>query len=258
VPTVAEALPGECAPVIVVAPPTIPFPPNLAPEATETAPFAAELLPFSSSVPVDTVVVPVYELTPERVKTPEPDPASVKFLELPKMLLLMVTPPLPSIWIRWFVEFPRTTFIVLPDPVSLFCRVSVLLLELRRITLETPFTVAPFNVKFPEVDELLPMVKFRVLADVTSIAPIERALVSILIPAVFAVPAFAKVATSEVVHAPEAVEGLQFAAVYQAVEPLALAHVTVSESAGMIDVTTNARIDNFIFIVFFLNFRVVD
>jgi hypothetical protein len=48
--------------------------------------------------------------------------------------------------------------------------------------------VALLSVKFPTVVEELPIVKARVRADKTSIAPMERAAVPMLIPAVVAVP----------------------------------------------------------------------
>jgi hypothetical protein len=109
-------------------------------------------------------------------------------------------------------------FIVLPVPVSLFWRVSKDVEEFLRITFALVPAVAPFSVSVPTVALELPIVRTLVLAAVTSICPIERADVPIFIPAVVAVPAFWNSATLPVSQAPEAVLGVQFAAVYHAVE----------------------------------------
>jgi hypothetical protein len=110
-------------------------------------------------------------------------------------------------------------FMVFPVPVSLFCKVSKLLLAFLRMVLAILFTVAELRVRVPVVVELLPIVRARVLALVTSIAPMLRDAVFILIPAVVAVPALANWAMLVVSQAPEAVSGFQLVSVYQAVEP---------------------------------------
>ena len=87
-----------------------------------------------------------------------------------------------------------------------------------RIVLATLLTVAPFNVKFPVVDDELPIVKALVLENVISIEPIDNAAVPMLIPAVVADPVLLNCATLAVVHTTEAVLGDQLVFVYQAVE----------------------------------------
>ena len=109
---------------------------------------------------------------------------------MPEITLLMTMLPEPSSSSRLSVELPRATSIVLPLPVSLFCRVSVEPLAFRKTTLLTLFKVAPLSVTLPLVPELFPMVRVRVRTEVTSIAPIERAEVPILIPDVEAVLVF--------------------------------------------------------------------
>lgn len=137
---------------------------------------------------------------------------------------LIVIPPLPSVAMMFSLVFANTTFIVFPVPVSLSCSVNRKPLLFLSITFETLFTVVPFSVKLPFVEEL-PIVNARVLAEVTSIAPIDKEAVPILIPAVVAVPVFANCAMLEVNHAPDAVLGDQLAAVYQAVDAPVLAQV---------------------------------
>ena len=78
-------------------------------------------------------------------------------------------------------------------------------------------SVAPFNVRVPDVVELSPIIKARVRKVETSTAPIDKLAVPKLIPAVVAVPVLLNCATLLVVHAPEAVLGVQFVFVYHAV-----------------------------------------
>ena len=86
-----------------------------------------------------------------------------------------------------------------------------------RMVLEVALTTAPFRVSVPDVTTLLPILNTLPLSEVTSIAPIERLAVPILIPAVVAVPALLNWAILEVVQAFDAVDGDQFPEVYQAV-----------------------------------------
>ncbi len=59
-----------------------------------------------------------------------------------------------------------------------------------RMVFDTAFTETPFNVRVPDVALLLPIVNALVLAEVTSIAPIDKLTVPIFMPAVVAVPEF--------------------------------------------------------------------
>ena len=158
-------------------------------------------------------------LVPDNLKSPLLLELKVKFLLAPEIFDEITIFPVLSTFIALSVTLASTIFIVLLEPVSLFCNVKSLpdALFLRTVLFTLP-TVAPFKVNVPVVADELPIVKARVLVPVIAIAPIDKELVPILIPAVVALPTLLNCATLAVVHAPAAVFGDQLVFVYQAVE----------------------------------------
>jgi hypothetical protein len=119
---------------------------------------------------------------PDRVNTPAPDPIFVIGFA-PLIMELMVIPPVPLMFILP-VGFANAKPIVWEPPPWMFCIVSSWFDALLSMVLAVPPTVAPFKVKVPAVNVLeFPIVMGLAVRDeVTSIAPIEREDVFILIP----------------------------------------------------------------------------
>jgi hypothetical protein len=98
------------------------------------------------------------------------------------------------------------------------------------MVLETEFTEAPFNVNVPIVEEEFPIVSTLVRDEDTSIAPIEREDVPILIPAVVAIPVLLNCAILQVFQSLEVKLGVQLVLVYHAVvDPVLVQGIVVAE-----------------------------
>jgi hypothetical protein len=122
---------------------------------------------------------PVKLLVPARMKSPLPEPCNVRCFDAPLMLLETVKLPLPSITTTLSVKFANATAIVdVP-----FCRVAPTELLLRKITLLTPFTLAPLRVSVPFVEPALLLIVTAPLdrPEVISMAPIAWFAVPLLV-----------------------------------------------------------------------------